>query len=180
MTEKETHTGMARTADKMQDVVGGMMGRATARSAGSTDDEAFVQNAARGDMFEIAAAKYMLKHSGNETVRGAAAQMLADHTTMSNQLRSALGSSETPDIAIPGSLDERRKSVLDHLQRAPADKLDKTYVDQQVLAHKETVDLLSGYASVGPNPQLRSVALGALPVVKRHLARMEALEGSGL
>lgn len=176
MSEKETHTGISRATDKAHDVVGGMIGRATARSAGSSDDAAFVDNAARGDMLEIASAKYVLRHSRNQHVRTAAARMIADHTAMTHQLHSALRSSETPDLSLPDAIDERRKSVLEHLEAAPEDKLDKTYVDQQVLAHKETVDLLEGYAKSGGNAQLRSVAISAAPVVKRHLAHMEMLQ----
>lgn len=176
MTNKETHTGLSRAADKAQDVMGGMMGRAAARSLGSTDDEAFVQNAARGDMFEIASSKYVLKHSQNDGVRAAAERMVADHTTMTHQLRSALRSKETPPLAVPDDIGERRKSLLEHLQAAPADRLDETYVDQQVLAHKETIDLLEGYAANGSNSQLRSVALSAVPVEHRHLAHMEMLQ----
>lgn len=178
MTTNETHTGLSRAADKAQDVVGGMMGRAAARTAGSGDADAFVENASRGDMLEIAAAKYVLKHSRNDAVRAVASRMIDDHTTMTHQLHSALLSSETPDLKVPDDLGHRRKQILDHLEAAPQEKLDKTYIDQQVLAHKETVDLMEGYAGSGENAQLRSVAQSAAPVVRRHLAYMEALQSS--
>lgn len=173
----ETHTGPRRAADKVADIAGGMVGRAKARSAGSHDDQAFVQNAARGDMLEIEAARYMLENSQNEDVRAAAKQMIDDHTAMTQQLTSALRSTETPDdLSAPNDLDERRQGLLNHLKAAPEEKIDKTYLDQQVLAHKETVDLFEGYSQHGANAELRSVALEGLPVVRRHLAHMEQLQ----
>jgi putative membrane protein len=66
-------------------------------------------------------------------------------------------------------LDTRRAAMVKHLVDAPEDAFDNTYVDQQVLAHEETVTLMRTYAESGDNPQLRSVALGTLPVVERHL-----------
>jgi putative membrane protein len=176
MTDETRHTGLHRAADKMTDAAGAMAGRAEANAAGSHDSAAFVANAARGDLLEIASAKQVLSRSGNAEIIAAAKRMLHDHETLSHQLRSALRSDETPtDISVPEELDERRKTVLEHLTAAPDDKFDKTYADQQVLAHRETADLMTGYADNGDNPQLRSVARSAAPLVKRHLARMEAL-----
>ena len=68
--------------------------------------------------------------------------------------------------------------MLEHLEAAPDDKFDETYLDQQVLAHKETVDLMTGYAASGDNWQLRSFAEGTAPVVQRHLAMMEQLRAA--
>jgi len=49
-------------------------------------------------------------------------------------------------------------------------RFDATYLDQQVLARGETVILMRTYGEGDDNPQLRSVALGTLPVVERHLS----------
>lgn len=59
--------------------------------------------------------------------------------------------------------------MIDHLRDAPDDKFDETYAARQVMAHEETVALMRSYAGGGDNPQLRSLAASALPVVERHL-----------
>lgn len=177
MSDQDKHTGLHRTADKMTDRAGAMAGCTAANTSGSHDDSAFVANAAQGDMLEVASAKEVLARSGNDEVVHAAKKMLHDHTTLSHQLRSALRSNETPpDLSLPDGLDDRRGKVLDHLRAAPDDKLDSTYLEQQVLAHRETADLMNGYRRSGGNAQLRSVAEAAAPLVERHLARMEALK----
>jgi putative membrane protein len=177
MSERnEQHGTLHRAVDKASDAVGGMVGRAAANSAGSTSGASFVENAAIGDMYEIAAAKVALQHAQSDLVKAAAHKMIADHTTSTHQLRSAMMMNETKGVpALPDSIDARRKTMLDHLQAAPADKFDATYLDQQVLAHKETVDLMNGFKDGGDNAQLRSFAAGTAPVVERHLAAMERL-----
>lgn len=177
MTERnEKHGTLHRAVDKTSDALGGIIGRAAANTAGSASAASFVENAAIGDMYEIAAAKVALQHAQSDSVKAAALKMIADHTTSTHQLRSAMIMNETEGVpALPDSIDARRKTMLDHLQAAPADKFDATYLDQQILAHKESVDLMNGFKDGGDNAQLRSFAAGTAPVVERHLAAMERL-----
>lgn len=172
----EKHDGLHRAVDKASDALGGMVGRAAANTAGSTSAAAFVENAAIGDMYEIAAGKLALRHARSDRVKDAAMKMIDDHTTSTHQLRSAMLMNETKGVPpLPDSIDARRKTMLDHLEAAPADKFDATYLDQQILAHKETVDLMTGFRDTGDNAQLRSFAAGTAPVVQRHLTHMEHL-----
>lgn len=172
----EKHEGMRRTMDKAGDVVGGMVGRMTASTAGSTRADEFVKSAAIGDLYEITAAKLALRRARSEEVKAAAHKMIADHTTSTHHLRSALRMNSTRGLPpAPTELDERRETMIQHLEAAPDERFEETYLDQQVLAHKETVDLMTGFREHGDNPQLRSLAAGTAPVVERHLAHMERL-----
>lgn len=180
MTDQDhKHTGLRQTADKFQDTLGGMHGRVKAKTLGSHSGEAFAKNAAIGDIYEITAARMALRRSRSDSVREAARKMIDDHTTATHQLRSAHRMSETAGLPeLPTEVDMRRRKMLEHLEAAPDEKFDDTYLDQQVLAHKETVDLMTGYASSGDNWQLRSVAESTAPVVQRHLAMMEKLHAT--
>ncbi|QZH74212.1 MAG: DUF4142 domain-containing protein [Erythrobacter sp.] len=160
------------TVNKLTDSLGGTAGKLSAAS--TTGADSFVENAAIGDRYEIEAARIALARSGNETVRSVARKMIADHTTSTHHLQAALEMNEAEGVASPPhSLDSRRQTMLDHLAEAPDDAFDKTYIDQQLLAHEETVSLFRSYAEGGDNAQLRSVALGALPVVERHLNHVQ-------
>lgn len=174
--KKENQGGIKRVFEKVQDVAGGVVGRMSAKAAGAQSSAAFVENAAIGDLYEIQAAQIALEKAQSPRVKEVAERMIVDHTTTSHHLRSAMRMNETRgEGTIPRTLDDRRKKLIEHLQSAPADQFDKTYLDQQVLAHKETIDLMTGYRDRGPNPQLRSVAAGAAPVVERHLRHIESL-----
>jgi putative membrane protein len=175
---KRIRVGAEGLVAKAKGLTEGVVGRVSAKTAGAQSSTAFVQNAAIGDMYEIEAARIALDRARSPRVLEVAQMMIDDHTTNTHQLRSALRMNETKgESSLPESVDRRRKSLLEQLRQAPDDEFDKIYLDQQVLAHKETVDLMTGYRDRGPNPQLRSVAAGAAPVVTRHLHRMEALRG---
>ena len=165
------------TVDKVTDAVGGTAGKMGA--AMTTDAASFVENAAIGDTYEIEAAHIALRRSTDKTVHTIARQMIADHTTSTHHLRAALEMNETDGVSTPpGELDSRRQTMIDHLADAPDDAFDSSYLDQQVLAHEETASLLRSYGQSGDNAQLRSFALGTLPVVERHLAHVKEVRQS--
>jgi putative membrane protein len=163
------------TLDKVVDTLGGTAGR---MSAGTTvGADAFVQNATIGNLYELTAAELALTRSQSPDVQMFARKMIEDHMTAMHQLQSALETSETAGVALPdNALDGRRESMVKHLRDAPDDAFDTTYVEQQVLAHEETVTLMRTYRDGGDNPQLRSVAAGAAPVFERHLAHVKMLK----
>lgn len=171
--ENDERGGAKGLADKIQDKVGGMVGMASASTAGSHKGEAFVANACMGDLYEIEAGRLAMSRSRSEPVRQFAAMLVEHHTTAMHQMRSALRSREVTGqferLAPTHELDNRRRGMLEHLRDAPDDDFDKMFLDQQRLAHQESVALHKGYAENGDNPQLRSVALGGLPMVERHL-----------
>lgn len=176
MAEQEA-SGIKQAANKVMDTAGGVIGQIGA--AMTVTDDGFVESAALGDQYEIRSARIALDRSRAEPVRAAALQMIADHTASTHHLQAALEMNETGDIAPPpAELDQRRLSMLQHLEEASQDAFDKTYLDQQVMAHEETVTLMHGYIRTGTNPQLRSVALSGGPVFERHLEHMKAVRAA--
>ncbi|MET1756659.1 DUF4142 domain-containing protein [Novosphingobium sp. RD2P27] len=166
---------LKHTLDKVTDVVGGTAGKMNASAVTSADS--FLENATIGNRYEIEAARVALKRSASEPIKLFAQKMILDHTTAKHQMSSALEMSETKGVTTPPqTLDTRRETMLKHLVEAPNGSFDSTYVDQQVLAHEETETLMRTYAHSGDNPQLRSVALGTLPVVQRHLRHAKMLK----
>jgi putative membrane protein len=165
--QTDRHGNVQHAMDKLQDMMGGLLGRASASLVTSAD--AFVENAAMGDMYELAAASLALRRASSPQVRELARMMLADHTTSTNHLQAALEMNETRGVkAPPTELDVHRRKMLENLEASPDDKFDAMYLDQQLLAHDETLTLLTKYYQDGDNAQLRSVAAGAAPVVYRH------------
>jgi putative membrane protein len=159
---------------KIQDTLGGIAGRIKASRVSSADS--FVENAAIGDRYEIEAARVALRRSSSPAVRAIAERMVDDHTTSTHHLQAAMEMNETKSIpSRPATLDARRKKMLEHLHGMPEDGFDAAYLDQQILAHQETLTLMRGYRDKGDNPQLRSFAAGTAPVVERHLHRMKTL-----
>jgi putative membrane protein len=171
--------GLKQVFNKASDAVGGMVGMASAAGPGSHSAEAFVTNACIGDLYEIEAGRIAAERANSESVRMFGAMMVEHHTTATHQMQSALMSSEVtrdePNLTPAMELDDRRNGMLIHLREAPDDQFDKMYLDQQRMAHKETITLHEGYAENGGNPQLRSLAVSGLPMVRRHLKAIDRI-----
>lgn len=180
MTKEKKHSGLRGVVDKAEDAVGGMVGMASAGTMGSQSADAFVANAGIGNLYEIEAGRIALQRSPSESVRAFAQMMVADHTTATHQLRSALRMDEVrthhPSLELPTALDTRRSSMVDHLREAADTDFDARYLDQQKMAHSETLTLLKSYAQNGDNPQLQSVARSAIPMIERHQAAVNRID----
>ena len=166
---------VGHAVEKVMDAVGGATGAGAA--AATTTAEAFVENAATGDLYEIESSRLALERSRSPEVRLAAQQMIVDHTANTHHLMAALEMNETRGVPQPPrALDARRQTMIEHLRDAPDDSFDEAFASQQVMAHQESVALLRSYAGDGDNPQLRSLATSALPMIERHLRHMETLQ----
>lgn len=161
-------------AKKTMDMVGGMVGKASAATMGSVSAGAFIENAHIGDLYEIEAAKLAIARSRNPELQRAAEEIIADHTTSIHQLRSALRMSET-QVEPPHQLDTRRTTLIDHLRQASDDQFDDVWLDQQRLAHSETLTLFEGFASHGSDPQLCSYARSMVPALRQHRDMIDRL-----
>ena len=177
--EQKPGGGLKGALNKAGDMVGGMVGKASAASAGSHDSEAFVKNACVSDLYEVEAGRLAMERARSDAVRELGMMMVDHHTTATHQMQAALMSSEVtrflPDLKPTTQLDDRRNGLLKHLVEAPAQDFDKAYLDQQRTAHQEAITLHRGYAENGDNPQLRSVAIGGLPMIERHLKAIERI-----
>lgn len=159
-----------------QDAVGGVVGQASAAMANSAD--AYVTNAAMSDMYEIESSRLALEKAKSPEIKKYAQQMIDDHTATSTQMKSLLpktGLKMTP----PTTLDDRRRGMIDNLRAASADAFDRTYIDQQTMAHQEALTLHSGFAEDGDNAQLKQFAAATAPKIRHHLDMVKNLDTSG-
>ena len=164
-----------QAVNKTEDATGAAVGATSANTLGSHDTGAFVSNASQSDIYEIQAAKIAEKRSKNPDIKAFAAMMVKDHTASSNAMKPvAQAADQTP----AADLDNRRKGFIDHLNQASDADFDKTYVDQQVAAHKEALDLMNGYAKDGSDAGLKAAAAKTAPVVQKHLDKITAIQSS--
>ena len=130
----------------------------------------FVAKAAASDMFEIEAAKIAQTRAKNADVKAFAAMMITDHGKSSAALKKSIadsGQSLTPPAALPQDLQDK----LADLNKAEAADFDRAYMDNQVDAHQNTLDVLQRYANDGDVPQIKAFAAATAPTVQQHLDR---------
>ena len=175
MTHHDKAGSVEHTMNKVTDTVGGVAGNASA--AMTTSASGFAESASISDRYEIDAANIALTRARNGEVRNVAQKMIDDHTEATTKLKAAV---ERSEHAKPGDiaheLDARRSTMIEHLREAPDDKFDKTYIDQQTMAHEEAVKLMHHYRDNGDCPVLRGFASEISPVIEGHLDRMKQLE----
>jgi putative membrane protein len=77
----------------------------------------------------------------------------------------------TPPPALPTDL----QNEVDKLNQAAAKDFDKTYLDQQVDAHQNALDLMQRYAQDGDVAAIKTFAAATAPVVQQHYDKAKAL-----
>jgi putative membrane protein len=134
----------------------------------------YVQNAARGDMFEIQAANTALDKTKSDSVRNFAQMMIDDHTASSEKLKSALQKSNIK-VSFPKDLDKKHSGMLDRLKKASAASFDQAYLQSQLAAHRDMLNLHQGYSRNGDNDALKQLASEAATVVQKHLSQLQQM-----
>lgn len=166
------NTGEAVNAT--QDATSGVVGQTSAMTMGANTVDGFVTGLGTGNMYELEAAKIAAAKSKNADVKALAAMITKDHTAAGEKLAGAQATA-APNVAIPTTLDERRKGLIDNLNAATPDDFDKVYLDQQVAAHNETLTLLNGFADNTEVPALASLARELVTPVTAHRDRARTL-----
>ncbi len=70
----------------------------------------------------------------------------------------------------------KQKQMMDQLKSA--DEPSQTYTQQQLAAHRNTIDLFQQYADQGDNQQLQQFAQQTLPTLQEHLEMVQDLPAS--
>lgn len=156
-----------------QDAASAAVGATAAATVGQVSTDAFVTNAAIGDMYEIQAGQIAQKKGQSQDVKDFGKMMVTEHTAMTNEMKPLITAAGQ---TAPTGLDERRKGLIDNLNAASAADFDKTYLAQQEAAHSETLTLMQGYADNGDDAGLKAAAAKAVPKVQAHLDKVKSLQ----
>lgn len=129
--------------------------------------EAFAQNVAMSDMYEISSGEIALEKAQSDQTREFARMMVTDHTRSTQNLKDAVaGSGQT--FVMRDALDAEHQSQLNTLQNLEGADFDRQYMTQQRVAHQRALELLQNYANNGDEPALRQFAQTTVPVVQKH------------
>lgn len=138
----------------------------------STQDRHFAEQAATAGQKEIAEARVAESRATDPAVREFARWMIADHSLLDEMLRKR---AQQAQITLPAPAAEPQIQ-----KTTPADRFDAGYVAAQVADHRHAVKLFETEARSGQDPQLRSFAQTALPLLQAHLAEAQDLQSRAL
>lgn len=147
------------------------MGMVSAHALAASSND-FVDAATEAGIAEIETGKLAQEKSQNAEIKTFAQQMVTDHTAANEKLATIAKQLdiETPDSA--ALTDKVRKVILEWRD----DSFDKSYVNNQVDAHKKTVELFKKEAMSSDKAELKAFASETLPKLEAHLKEAEALQ----
>ena len=181
-------TAAGATTGAMAGTTTGAVPGSTAVANQATSNPASTQTMTDAEIFamlksanqgEIDAGKTAESKATNAAVKAFAKDMVADHTMLLNQ-GDALAKkvNVTPQPAANDSIDATNKQVATALEQVPKGAaFDSTYVNNQVLGHQNTLDLVKRAEDQAQNSELKALLKNAEPVIQRHLDRIKDIQG---
>ena len=130
------------------------------------------------NMADSAAGSFALKKATNPEVKAFAKLMMGDHHALraaGQQLAKKLSVTPQPPSDDPvRGLAESEMAALRAAPKGPA--FDRTYIDQEVAAHKAVLDLAEKSHEAAQNEELKKLIEQAKPVIEKHLDMAQQIQ----
>src|SRR4051794_2245345 len=149
-------------------------GTATA-AAPSTQDRAFLVAAHQGNLAEIAAGRAALRKATTAAVREHGQVFITDHTRLDANLTKVAAAL---DVSLPDAPSAAQQAELAAVSAHSGAAFDQAWTDQQLAAHRATLQLGNTELAKGSDPQVKGLASASAPVVRSHLAMLEQTGGA--
>jgi putative membrane protein len=140
--------------------------------AASDPDASFYKNAAEGGIFEVEAGHLAQDKGNSQQVKDFGAMMIKDHSAANDKLQ---GIAASKNITLPTSASVSQIAAKAKLEVLSGDTFDKSYVKNQVKAHRDTIALFNKEISTGQDPEAKAFAKATLPTIQSHLKSIKAI-----
>ncbi|MDX3883140.1 MAG: DUF4142 domain-containing protein [Sphingomonas sp.] len=178
---EQSAEGVANAVDQSMEAAGNVAGNAVDATVDALTptpgNQEFVDKAARGDAFEIAAARLAADHAASQKVKDFAVMMVEAHTQSTAKLKDAAKEAR-PALTPDASLTRDQGAKLADLDKLKGADFDKAYIAGQVDAHEDALSLLRAYAEKGDILPLKTAAQEIVPIVEKHLDMARTLKNS--
>lgn len=131
----------------------------------------FVEEASAKGIAEIETGKLALEKGVSAEVKEFAQSMVDDHTAANKEL-SALAAKKELEVSSDAELINQAKALI--LKLRGEGSFDKAYMNNQVMAHKQTIELFQ-MASNAEDAEIASFARQTLPKLEHHLQMAEQI-----
>jgi putative membrane protein len=169
-----TGSAMAQSDTSTQTPAPATNSTAAMKPSSATED--FVKNASIGNQFEIESSRVALEQARSDEVKRFAQRMVDDHGKAGAMLAEMAQKEGMAAPKVP-ELDSKHTQMLQKIRSAgEGAQFDRAYVDAQVAAHKEAVNLFRDYSQNGDNANLKNFAQTTLPTLEDHLRQIEDLQ----
>jgi putative membrane protein len=132
-------------------------------------DESFFKDAAQAGMAEVAAGQTAQSKGSSQAVKDFGAMMVKDHSAANAKLKKI---AMAKGVELPDGPSLMQKAMNKKTDMKSGDSFDNAYIEDQVKAHKDTIDLLQKEIDSGKDPDGKAFATETLPKVKGHLDKI--------
>jgi len=141
-------------------------------------DESFYKNAAEAGHAEVEAGKAAQAKAVTPAVKEFAAMMVKDHTAANKKLMKL---AMTKGVELPTEPSLMQKAMNKKTDMKSGESFDKDYIEGQIKAHQDTVDLFQKEAAEGKDPEAKAFAKATLPKLQAHLDKINQIAaGNGV
>jgi putative membrane protein len=135
-------------------------------------DQAFYKNAAQAGIAEVEMGKMAQEKASSPAVKEFAAMMVKDHSAANSKLKAI---AKAKGVELPTEPDVMQKAMAKKTDMKSGESFDKDYIQGQIKAHKDTIDLLNKEIERGKDAQAKAFAAETLPKVRMHLEHIEKI-----
>jgi putative membrane protein len=132
----------------------------------------FMKEAAQGGMAEVELGKLAVSKAQNPEVKKYGQMMVTDHTKANDELK-ALAAKK--NYTLPSDIGSN-KSTVEKLSSLSGADFDKAYVKDMVEDHETDVAAFQKQADSATDPDIKAFAAKTLPVLKKHLDAIKAIQ----
>jgi putative membrane protein len=140
-----------------------------------TRDVAFMKDAARGGIAEVKMGEAGLSNGESQAVKSFSQRLVDDHTKANQELEKL---AIRKGVILPDSVSEQHKTMLQHLASLKGREFDTAFQQHAVEDHKKDIEKFKTASAKAKDPDVRSFAEKALPMLQRHLEMAENLAGA--
>ncbi len=126
----------------------------------------FIDNASAAGMAEIQTANLALEKAQSVEVKNFAKKIISDHTNINEELKKLAKKKALP-LADEASMMDRVKEKA--LETREGESFDEGYINNQVSAHEEAVELFRNAAANVQDKDLNMFAKTRVPILEQHL-----------
>lgn len=144
-------------------------------AADKLSPQKFVEHASASGMAEVSMGRMALEKSQNEAVKQFATQMVQDHEAANQKLK-ALASRK--NLSVSSKEEDVMNDAKAAMLKMRDKSFDKAYMENQVKAHEEAVQLFQRASTELSDPELKALAQETLPMLQRHLKMAKELHAT--
>lgn len=139
-------------------------------------DRKFIEDAAKGGMFEVQSGQLAEQKASDPAVKQFASRLVQDHTKANDELKQI---AQAKDVKMPDKEKWGERHEMSKLDKLSGAQFDREFAKNSVKDHQKDIKEFEKAASKVKDPDVKAWAEKQLPVLREHLAMAEKLPGAG-